>query len=918
MTPSTRRLAGLLLGSLLFVASLFVSGTQFRNADHRGWAGVSFFPQIPKEKQSRKTPKKAPFGIKFGEVFMLIPGAPAERAGMKAGDTVLRVNNVSTADWEAIEELDKRVKRGDAVVYHVRRKGKELDVPVRFASPVRSWLYIPSLTIGLLVSLIFIAIGSAIFWRRSDDRRVRVFYAMTVAASVYLSASAVMQASNPSMRGITSQVAMAMLPQLFVFLAAVVLFAPLLLHLALVFPKPRPILTRRPEILRWVYGPEIILGITFTWAFVTETQYPHTRAFSGLLVAGVIAAIAANTALLLQVYREGAGALRRHALTTQLALATTLNVISVFAAVQGHDTVFLVLFSTIGALCFGAIFTFPIATIVALYRSYRESGVEEKRQVKWPLWATIVVIVTRGIVAVVGSVIGFAMLMTTHRFMSGITMQVLGSLPYLLYVLIPISFAFAIAKYRLMNIDLIIRRTVLYAILTAVVFVIYGGLVASVGTMLVRFAGVQNQTMVIASTIVVALVAVPLRNRLQTLVDRNVFRERVSYPLALRTISDAVSRAAAREELLRITAEQLQQALQSRFVLIVMRSDQHFVATAKVGVADEVLGTFRVSAAGVDLSRPLDPERDPLPPDLAQRLRRLGATLIVPMRAQRASVGFIALGAKLSNEPFDGDDIQFVESAASQVAFALETSRLKNEEEDFDQARAMQQVLLPKSLPQLDGFRLAGMWQPARSVGGDYYDAITLGPGKAAICIADVAGKGMPAALLMAGLQATVKATASMEMSPSRLCERVRQVVSHNLTGGTFITFFYAVLDANARTLTYCNAGHNPPLLVRAHGDVESLATGGTVLGRLFAGNPYAEATVALHSGDRVVLFTDGVTEARRGEDDDFGEERLVDVIKSHPAATADELQEHIVEAITTFTSGSFGDDVTLVVIAAS
>jgi sigma-B regulation protein RsbU (phosphoserine phosphatase) len=345
-----------------------------------------------------------------------------------------------------------------------------------------------------------------------------------------------------------------------------------------------------------------------------------------------------------------------------------------------------------------------------------------------------------------------------------------------------------------------------------------------------------------------------------------------------------------------------------------MRSDQHFVAAAKVGVADEVLGSFRVPAAGVELTRPLDPDRDPLPLEFAQRLRRLGAKLLVPMRAQREPIGFVALGAKLSKDPFSVDDIEFLVAATSQVAMALETSRLRNEEVDFEQARAMQQVLLPKSLPRIDGFDVAGMWQPARSVGGDYYDALDLGGGKAGLCIADVAGKGMPAALLMASLQAAVKATAAADTPPARLCEKVRHVVAGNLAGGTFITFFYALLDANARTLTYCNAGHNPPLLLRAGGDVERLDVGGSVLGRLFRGESYDEATVTLAPGDRVVLFTDGVSEARHGGED-FGDERLIDVVRAHRGLGAAELQEKIVEAITSFTSGNFGDDVTLVVL---
>src|ERR1700686_5027170 len=158
------------------------------------------------------------------------------------------------------------------------------------------------------------------------------------------------------------------------------------------------------------------------------------------------------------------------------------------------------------------------------------------------------------------------------------------------------------------------------------------------------------------------------------------------------------------------------------------------------------------------------------------------------------------------------------------------------------------------------------MWQPARSVGGDYFDTIGLGDGKVAVCIADVAGKGMPAALMMANLQAAVKATAVPGLDPAELCDKVNRVVAGNLAGGKFITFFYGIIDAATQTFTYSNAGHNQPILVRADGSVERLTTGGPALCRLFRNEPHASATVSLRSGDRLVLFTDGASEARRGE----------------------------------------------------
>jgi sigma-B regulation protein RsbU (phosphoserine phosphatase) len=273
------------------------------------------------------------------------------------------------------------------------------------------------------------------------------------------------------------------------------------------------------------------------------------------------------------------------------------------------------------------------------------------------------------------------------------------------------------------------------------------------------------------------------------------------------------------------------------------------------------------------------------------------------------------LGSKLSDEEFSAEDLEFLTSAAAQIALGNENLRLRDEEVEFEQARAMQQILLPTRFPQLNRIGIAGMWQPARSVGGDYFDTLPLGNDTAAICIGDVAGKGMPAALLMANLQAAVKATASASAAPATVCERVKEIFGGNLSGGKFISFFYGLLDAKARTFTYSNAGHNPPILVRADGNVERLSRGGPAMSRLFKNIPHQQDTATLGAGDRIVLFTDGVSEARRGEEE-FGDDRLIELLLAHRHLGTGELLERILDRLHDFTAGDFSDDVTLVAIA--
>jgi sigma-B regulation protein RsbU (phosphoserine phosphatase) len=238
------------------------------------------------------------------------------------------------------------------------------------------------------------------------------------------------------------------------------------------------------------------------------------------------------------------------------------------------------------------------------------------------------------------------------------------------------------------------------------------------------------------------------------------------------------------------------------------------------------------------------------------------------------------------------------------------------EKRELAEALKIQQRLLPQEVPQVDGWEIAASWQPASGVGGDCFDAIRFGQQRLAISIADVVGKGIPAALLMSNLQAAVRAFASEATEPHALCHQVNRILCGNIAEGRFISFFYCLLDAPAGVLTYTNAGHYLPMLVRAEGTVERLGQGGPVLGVL-ADAEYEQAQIGLAPGDRIVLFTDGLTEARDAQDEEFGEERLLEAAIRHRACSAPALQARLADAVATFTGGRLQDDATLIVMAA-
>ena len=233
---------------------------------------------------------------------------------------------------------------------------------------------------------------------------------------------------------------------------------------------------------------------------------------------------------------------------------------------------------------------------------------------------------------------------------------------------------------------------------------------------------------------------------------------------------------------------------------------------------------------------------------------------------------------------------------------------------EFGRAREIQRGLLPKTIPPLPGCQIAGRCQPARAVGGDYFDVLKFTDREVGLCIADAAGKGVPAALLMANLQAGVKSLASPSLPPKELCQKVNRLVFNNVTPGKFITLFYCLLDTNDRTLVYTNAGHNPPILLRRDESVLRLHEGGLVLGFLEECS-YQQGGVELASGDRILLFTEGVTEVHSADNEPFGEERLVALLAANRDLEATELQNKVLEAVRRFSGGGFQDDVTLVVV---
>jgi len=301
-----------------------------------------------------------------------------------------------------------------------------------------------------------------------------------------------------------------------------------------------------------------------------------------------------------------------------------------------------------------------------------------------------------------------------------------------------------------------------------------------------------------------------------------------------------------------------------------------------------------------------------------QKVRTLMA---VPLQTEKRTIGLIYVDSPNMFRVFTKDDLSLLTVMANVAAIRIEHARLAEVEEverrmarDLDQAAEIQRSFLPGEAPEVAGADLAGYNAACRTVGGDYYDFFTYPNGRVAMVLGDVSGKGMPASLMMAGLQERVQLLADEPQDLAAVMNRLNKITCKKCPSNKFITFFFCVLDPATGELAYCSAGHNPPVLVRAKGGVEYLDGGGPPLGILAIAN-YSEYRAKLEPDDALAIYSDGVTEANNGQEEEFGDERFAEVLTANRQKSAVEIVAAVNQALTEFAAGSPpADDITLIV----
>ena len=522
-------------------------------------------------------------------------------------------------------------------------------------------------------------------------------------------------------------------------------------------------------------------------------------------------------------------------------------------------------------------------------------------------------------------------------------------LPLFTMVLVfPLTLAYVIVVHRAMDVRVVIRQGLQYVLARGGIRVIQiallvGATIAATTLLTESDAGAASVAAVVAGLAGVAALAGRFADRLRRWVDRRFFREAYEADAILSDLAANVRTMVETRPLLETVATRIAESLHIPRIAILLGDEGAFQPAYALGYAEPPVAP--IPGDGLTVARLRKQQHALVRFDDAESwvqlttgderhaLETLEPELLLPLSLNEKILGIMSLGPKQSEEPFSKTDIRLLDSVAAQTGLALENGRLTaavaaevaaraKQARDIEIARDVQQRLLPQEFPPISGLDYAGTCRAALGVGGDYYDFIPLSRTLLGIAIGDVSGKGIPAALLMASLRAYLRGAQTIhhQADLTEVMRNLNMLVYESSAANRYATFFYGELDLTTRVLTYVNAGHNPPMVFRptvAGADVDRLDTGGPVIG-LIEECTYQQGTVALTAGDVLVAYTDGISEAMNGANEEWGEDRMMAAVGPTREAPARMLIETLMNAADAFAAGApQHDDMTLLIVRA-
>ena len=509
--------------------------------------------------------------------------------------------------------------------------------------------------------------------------------------------------------------------------------------------------------------------------------------------------------------------------------------------------------------------------------------------------------------------------------------------PALLLVAVPVAFGYAIFKYKLMDIDLLVKRSLMYGTVTTLLAAIYILFVYGIGTLASAIFGhSESQALTITAFLIIAFALDPVKRRTQEWIDRSFYRERYNYQKALLEFSQELPRHINLKQILNSMVHSISFTMHVEKIAVILCDETEGCFSISQQVPDQccqfdekeggLLHFLRQTGKAQSFAL-LASETESVEVNATdkQKLIEGGIILSVPMFLKDRLIGIINVGPKMSGKIYSQEDMDLLTTVATQAAIAIENARLHQSEverqkieKQLEIARQIQQGLLPKSKPVFDGLDISGVSIPALTVGGDYFDYIQLSTTKLLVVVADVSGKGMSAALYMSKIQGMIQLAAHMYKTPKEMLIHVNRRIFDGIERKSFITMILALFDIKKKEVRICRAGHNKAL-IGINGKLEFLSAGGIGLG-LERGDIFEheleEIRRPLRRRALFTFYSDGLTEAMNPTRLQFGEEKVIQLVKKNRNRPADAIHKTIISEEEKFRAGAEQhDDITLVVV---
>jgi len=798
----------------------------------------------------------------YVEIEKVSPNGPADKAGLRGGDKILRVNGYPQ-HVISVAPAFAHGRPGEVVTVEVERPGEsKLLTRQILLGPARprerltpaKWLAIQEIN---YYPVPFLVVGMLVLFLRLEDRNawlLAIMFAGFVAAAPVAFLEGVL---SPPMRRFMLTYMLVLYP----------LTPAIFYWFFAAFPAQSPIDKRLPKLKYVLVALSLLCAVPFALlALITGSSY------TGLRVSSVVS-----------------------------------------------DKVWIPVSSTYMFIGFG------LGLLSLILNRVTAPTPNDRRKIQVMMWgaaASILPMMITGAIAVVQHKVFYS-----YPFWFFV-------IPILALALLPISFAYAVVKHRALEIPVLLKRSARYFLVQRGFLLLI--LLAGIGATLLlahalqRYFPERNRVAVPAGAalgIFLVWGGAQMESRVTRRLDRAFFRSAYDTRQILIDLAAKTRNASNREQLAELLRQQIDEALHPSMLAVYFRqSNGEFTTAADVSAE---IRTLQAHLPVLEHMRERGQTWEIVPttgeaPALAI-LRPLEPECLVPMLGRDGQLlGLAVLGPKLSEESYSGEDRRLLDSVANHAGIALENialaegmaERLEAERrarQEMDIARQVQSKLLPQKAPVLKTIEYAGACIQARAVGGDYYDFLDLGEDRVGFVLADVAGKGISAALLMANLQAHLRSqSAIVNHDFSQTLVRVNRLFFESTEPNNYATLFIGVYDDGTRRLRYVNCGHNPPVIVRDR-EVERLYATATVLG-LFEEWQCNVAETELVPNNILAICTDGVLEAANPTGEEFGEEGLVNVLRTYQRQSAEVLLDSVIAAVKEFAPGEQADDITLLV----